>query len=216
MNSFSEIQEYLFTGEMTFASGAVMFVVAYWIISILTGLGLDALDFDLDFDADTDVGGFDGFLGIGLVPLRWLNLGSIPFMVWMTFLSVSFLGASIAVSQWKPLIRVLLNLVAGLAITKIITQPMRTWFKEDLFDPSEMVGSSGTTRITTDPTRGKVFIERQAGDLFSEARTAGESIPNGTRVTVVGYDSDQKMYIVAESPTMGEDVATTNKGSDDV
>jgi hypothetical protein len=62
-----------------------------------------------------------------------------------------------------------------------------------------------------------VFIERQAGDLFSEARTAGESIPNGTRVTVVGYDSDQKMYIVAESPAMDEDVAaTTNKGSDDV
>jgi hypothetical protein len=52
--------------------------------------------------------------------------------------------------------------------------------------------------------------------LFSEARTAGESIPNGTRVTVVGYDSDQKMYIVAESPSMAEDVATTNKGSDDV
>ena len=49
MNSFSEIQEYLFTGEMTFASGGVMFVVAYWVISILTGLGLDALDFDLDF-----------------------------------------------------------------------------------------------------------------------------------------------------------------------
>jgi hypothetical protein len=228
MNSFSEIQEYLFTGEMTFASGAVMFVVAYWVISILTGLGLDALDFDLDFDTDTDVGGFDGFLGIGLVPLRWLNLGSIPFMVWMTFLSVSFLTASIAVHEWKEYsgepatngaiaIRVLLNLVAGLAITKIITQPMRKWFKEDFFEPSEMVGSSGTTRITTGPTRGKVFIERQAGDLFSEARTAGESIPNGTRVTVVGYDSDQKMYIVAESPAMDEDVAaTTNKGSDDV
>jgi len=227
MNSFSQIQEYLFTGEMTFASGAVMFVVAYWVISILTGLGLDALDFDLDFDTDTDVGGFDGFLGIGLVPLRWLNLGSIPFMVWITFLSVCFLTASVAVDQWKELsveatngdiaIRVLLNFVAGLAITKIITQPMRKWFNEDFFEPSEMVGSSGTTRITTGPTRGKVFIERQAGDLFSEARTAGESIPNGTRVTVVGYDSDQKMYIVAESPSMGEDVAaTTNKGSDDV
>ena len=219
MISFNEIPEYLFTGEMTFASGAVMFVVAYWLISILTGLGLDALDFDLDFDADTDVGGFDGFLGIGLVPLRWLNLGSVPFMVWMTFLSVSFLAASIAVDQWKPLsvdvtsgditIRVLLNLVAGLAITKIITQPMRNWFNEDFFEPSEMIGSSGTTRITTDPTRGKVFIPRQEGDLISEARTAGESVPNGTRVTVVGYDSDQKIYIVAESLSEGEDVATT-------
>lgn len=227
MNSFSQIQEYLFTDEMTFASGAVMFVVAYWVISVLTGLGLDAFDFDLDFDTDTDVGGFDGFLGIGLVPLRWLNLGSIPFMVWMTFLSVSFLTASIAVDRWKPLIaeatngdisiRVLLNLVAGLALTKMITQPMRKWFQEDFFEPSEMVGSSGTTRITTGPTRGKVFIERQAGDLFSEARTAGESIPNGTRVTVVGYDSDQKMYIVAESPSMDVGVATTtNKGSEDV
>ena len=227
MISFNEIPEYLFTGEMTFASGAVMFVVAYWLISILTGLGLDALDFDLDFDADTDVGGFDGFLGIGLVPLRWLNLGSVPFMVWMTFLSVSFLAASIAVDQWKPLsvdvtsgditIRVLLNLVAGLAITKIITQPMRNWFNEDFFEPSEMVGSRGTTRITTGPTRGKVFIERQAGDLISEARTTGESIPNGTRVTVVGYDSDQKVYIVAESPSKGEDVAaTTDMESDDV
>jgi|TARA_B110000881_G_C18415409_1_gene433188 hypothetical protein len=227
MNSFNEIAEYLFTGEMTFASGAVMFVVAYWVISILTGLGLDALDFDLDFDTDTDVGGFDGFLGIGLVPLRWLNLGSVPFMVWMTFLSVSFFAASIAVDQWKPLIaeassgditiRVLLNLVAGLAITKIITQPMRNWFNEDFFEPSEMVGSSGTTRITTGPTRGKVFIERQAGDLISEARTTGESIPNGTRVAVVGYDSDQKVYIVAESPSKGEDVAaTTDMEADNV
>ncbi len=206
MSNLTEIQEYLFTGEMTFASGAVIFVVMYWVISLLTGLGLDALDFDLDFDADTDVGGFDGFLGIGLVPLRWLNLGTIPFMVWLTFLAVAFLGASIAVAQWKPLdsvsnadiaTRVLLNLVAGLAITKIITQPMRNWFKEDFFASEDVVGLNGTTRITTDTTRGKVFIERSAGDLFSEARTAGESIPNGTRVTVVGYDSDQKVYIVA-------------------
>jgi len=226
MTDFSSIREYLFTGEMTFASGAVIFVVMYWIISLLTGLGLDALDFDLDFDADTDVGGFDGFLGIGLVPLRWLNLGTVPLMVWLTFLAVAFFGASIAVAQWKPLenastadiaTRVLLNLVAGLAITKIITQPMRNWFKEDFFESADVVGLNGTTRITTDPTRGKVFIERSAGDLFSEARTAGESIPNGTRVTVVGYDSDQKVYIVAALPSEnGASEEQQEKGITDV
>ena len=95
---------------------------------------------------------------------------------------------------------------------------MRSWFKEDFFEAKDVVGLSGTTRITTGATRGKVFIERSAGDLFSEARTAGEEIPNGTRVTVVGYDSDQKVYIVAESQSLSEEEAAdlTDKGKDDV
>lgn len=218
--------DYLFSAPLVVSTGLVLFVVAYWLISVLTGLGLDVIDFDLDFDTDADVGGIDGFMGIGLMPLKWLNIGTIPLMVWFSIFSICFFFASIGVDKYKPLteevatgvVTFRLFWVAGIGAiaTKFVTQPMRNWFKENTLDRASFVGRQATTRITTHSTRGKIFIARKEGDLISEARTAGEEIPNGTRVTVVSYDNAQKVYIVAESRSTGEETTDNNEETENV
>ena len=47
MNSEATIIEYLFSPPLVVSTGLVIFVILYWVISLLTGLGLDAIDFDL-------------------------------------------------------------------------------------------------------------------------------------------------------------------------
>ena len=113
-------------------------------------------------------------------------------------------------------IRVVWVMGVGALATKFLTQPMRNWFKEHILDPHSYVGKQATTRITTHTTRGKIFIERKEGDLISEARTAGEEIPSGTRVIVVSYDEAQKVYLVAESHSASEEVTNNNKETEDV
>ena len=87
-DQLTQTVDYLFSAPLIVSTGLVLFVVAYWIISVLTGLGLDVIDFDLDFDTDADVGGIDGFMGIGLMPLKWLNIGTIPLMLWFSIFSI--------------------------------------------------------------------------------------------------------------------------------
>ena len=226
MISETTIIESLFSPPLVVSTGLVIFVILYWVISVLTGLGLDAIDFDLDFDTDADVGGVDGFMGIGLLPLKWLNIGTIPLMLWFSIFAVCFFFASLGVQQYRGLspeaetgviaFRVVWVMGLGALATKFVTQPMRNWFKEHTLNHQDFVGKQATTRITTHTTRGKIFIERKEGDLISEARTAGEEIPNGTRVTVVSYDEAQKVYIVAESRSTGEETTVNNEETENV
>ena len=227
MNSqFTELVDHLFSAPLIVSTGLVLFVIAYWVISVLTGLGLDAIDFDLDFDTDADVGGVDGFMGIGLLPLKWLNIGTIPLMLWFSIFSVAFFFSSLGVEHYQPLseeastgviaFRVVWVMGVGALVTKFMTQPMKDWFKEHILDRHQFVGKQATTRITTHATRGKIFIERKEGDLIPEARTAGEEIPNGTRVTVVSYDEAQKVYMVAESRSTGEETTNNNEETENV
>ena len=225
-SQFTDFVDHIFSAPLIVSTGLMLFVIAYWVISVLTGLGLDAIDFDLDFDTDADVGGVDGFMGIGLLPLRWLNIGTIPLMLWFSIFAVAFFFSSLGVENYQPLseeastgviaFRVVWVMGVGALATKFITQPMREWFKEHVFDHYQFVGKQATTRITTHTTRGKIFIERKEGDLISEARTAGEEIPNGTRVTVVSYDEAQKVYMVAESRSTGEETTNNNEETENV
>ena len=225
-SELTELMNHLFSAPLMVSTGLMLIVIAYWLISILTGLGLDAIDFDLDFDTNADVGGVDGFMGIGLLPLKWLNIGAIPLMLWASIFAVAFFFASLGVERYQPLtaeaatgviaIRVIWVMGVGALGTKFITQPMRGWFKEHILNPHEFIGKQATTRITTHTTRGKIFIERKEGDLISEARTAGKEIPNGTRVTVVSYDETQKVYMVAESRSTGEETMNNNEETENV
>ena len=225
-SEITNLADHFFSPPMIVSTGLVLFVIAYWVISLLTGLGLETIDFDLDFDTDADVGGIDGFMGIGLMPLKWLNIGTIPLMLWFSIFATCFFFASLGVDEYQPLseeattgvvaFRVFWVMGVGALATKFVTQPMRNWFKENTVDSKSFIGAQATTRITTHSTRGKIFIERKEGDLISEARTAGEEIPNGTRVTVVSYNEAQKVYMVAESRSTGEETTNNNEETENV
>jgi hypothetical protein len=53
---------------------------------ILGALDLDVLDLDLDVDTGQDLGWFPS---VGLVALRFLNVGPIPLMIWLSIFALS-------------------------------------------------------------------------------------------------------------------------------
>ena len=75
---------------------ATLLVVAtcgYWLLVMFGALDLDFLDIDVDLDVDADIDadldmdvdvdvGDSSILQLGFVPLKWLNIGSVPTMLW--------------------------------------------------------------------------------------------------------------------------------------
>ncbi len=66
-------------------------------LDVMDASGLDVADFDLDIDADIDLGDFEladleadapGAAPAG--PLAWLGIGKVPFMIWLVVLLAGF------------------------------------------------------------------------------------------------------------------------------
>ena len=122
------------------ATVLLLLVCGYWCLVILGALDMDVLDFDLDIDLDADVDA--SILQVGFIPLKWLNIGSVPTMLWLSVFSLTGWMASRLMNS--PTSHVNLDLATdGLAIlrdmgiavflTKCLTQPLR-----GRFDPKEV------------------------------------------------------------------------------
>ena len=61
----------------------VAVLLLYWALVALGTVELDFLDWNFELSVDAD----GGLLDVGLVPLRFLNLGTIPVMIWFTIFS---------------------------------------------------------------------------------------------------------------------------------
>ncbi|RMG67737.1 MAG: hypothetical protein D6722_12680, partial [Bacteroidetes bacterium] len=86
-------------------------MVVYWLTVIIGAIDLDFLDFDVDVDTDVDVdaevdtevevdGEADGAGGVSgagwfLTTASFFNLGSVPFMIFMSFLCLSLWVGSV-------------------------------------------------------------------------------------------------------------------------
>ena len=82
-----EFIEFCFSGANLPASVLLCAAMVYWSFMILVGLDLDILDFDLDFDAQPD---FESAASLGLVVLRFLNIGRVPIMIWGSVFTITF------------------------------------------------------------------------------------------------------------------------------
>ena len=80
------------TGPVLPASVLLALVSTYWLMVIAGAVGTDVLDWDFDLEADADL---DGILGVGAVSIRFLNLGTVPIMVWMSAFALSFWSVAI-------------------------------------------------------------------------------------------------------------------------
>ncbi len=66
-------------------------------LDVMDASGLDVADFDLDIDADIDLGDFeladieaDAPVGATAGPLAWLGIGKVPVMIWLVVLLAGF------------------------------------------------------------------------------------------------------------------------------
>ena len=96
-SSFVEFLETSFSGTSMPASLFLSLVLVYWLFVILGALDLELFDFDLDVDADVDLG---SVLNVGLVPVRFLNLGRVPLMLWVSLFSLSWWGLSLVINHF--------------------------------------------------------------------------------------------------------------------
>ena len=216
MDAFKQFAETALSGELIPATSVILFIVAYWLFSLVSGIGFD---FDFDLDADLDAG--DMFMGVGLVPLKWLNLGSIPEVLWLTIfgifwfivsyvMRISFEHYSDASTNWDVTLYSLRNAAIALLPTKFLTNPMRDWFRIDEFDPSSFIGLTGMTRVPVTPTKeGRLSIRQPKDDtdvILRVVTTEGE-IDALQMVQVVDYDKQRGVHIVVES-SENQDAAT--------
>jgi len=196
-------------------------VLAYWLFVLSGVLGLDILDFDLDVDAD--VGDVDGdidldmgdspgslasMLGIGVVVLRFLNIGRVPVMVWASVFALSLWAFTMFLDKPEnhaaiahDLIILLRNAALAMACTKIVTQPLR-----GKFDPVEaptvrdLVGRECTVAtLTINEQSGQVRCTTEAASLLLNARTKGEPLAKGDQAVIVEIDLSQGIYFVEKA-----------------
>lgn len=166
MNTFFNL---VFSSVNFIPTTLFMLVAFYWLIVITGVFGADFLDFDvevepeidLEIDADIDGNSASDLLVLNRV-LSFFNLGKIPFMVFLTFLSFPMWVLSLVVNNFLGNTSFILSLlflfpifVVSLFIAKFLTMPLIKVFsaleKEDEAD--DIIGGIGTVRIGATATQ---------------------------------------------------------------
>ena len=201
--------------------------VAYWIIVIFSGLGFDALDIDLDpsqatdldLDVDTSHGAASGASGgggggatLGLSMLRFLNLGEVPLMLWLSVLLLIVWAGNVALhpylGDWAIGLQLLLLLpllVLGLLVTKLLTAPLAVLFRkmreeERRVNNFTVIGQRCrvTTRRVTH-TFGRAEITAEGGGapiVLNVCTDNGDTLARGDEAVVVKHDPQRDLYLI--------------------
>lgn len=186
----------------------LLLVCAYWMLVMIGALDLEFLDlgfldFDLDADIDTDV----SVLQFGFVPLKWLNLGSVPTMLWVSVFAIAAWMTSRLFNSptphpsfdWLADGQAILR-DTGIAVffTKCVTQPLRGRF--DPVEPNRALDLIGTTCIVTTSEVTASFGEAEyttdGAPLKLTVRAVEQPLAKGDAALIVDFDSEQNLYLV--------------------
>ena len=200
-----------FLGPNLIATCVLLMALMYWILVMMGLLGIDALDFDMDFSVDTDV---DVALSSGAVFLRFLNLGDVPLMLWVSTFAVGFWASSMSLNdpdKFAAMSYMLgmsaVNVVVGVIVAKALTQPLRGKFTPvEPNKAAELVGNDCvvTTSEVTD-SFGQARYETEAAPLLINVRCENETLHKDDLATIVRYDLATKLYLVKKaSSNLGE------------
>lgn len=199
-------------------------ILVYWLTVFLGALDLEFLDFDLDteidgdidIDADVDVdadldGDMDGDAAGGgwfTTTLSFFNLGQVPFMIFLSLLSLSlWVGAMLAYDgfgigrEWFFLIWLIPNLLIALFITKLISTPFKGLHRrlnEGGTKKRELVGKIGEVTLTVRPeSLGRIELLVKEDTFTLDVLSANEDVISvGQKVLIVEYDPQADTYRV--------------------
>lgn len=184
----------------------------YWGLMLFGAVDLDFLDVDvdLDVDADTDLDvdvSNASILQFGFVPLKWLNIGSVPTMLWgsifalMAFMVSRLWNTPLPHKQfdWStdPLAIVRDFGIAAL-LTKILTQPLRGRF--DPTEPNKAEDLIGQTCIVTTSEVtdrfGEAELATEGAPLRLSVRNEDGDVQKGDEVLITFYRKEENVYLV--------------------
>ena len=189
------------------ATVLLILVSLYWLSVILGALDIELFDFDLDFGADA---GFS-LTSIGLIPLRFLNIGSVPLMLWLSIFALGFWSPSMLVdySRWfgatwsdtegsRIAQTVALNTAIGLLVAKLLTQPLRGKFDQVGQESGEALVGRACVITTSEVTEkfGQAKFETDGAPLLLNVRAAEQTLTKNDWAEIVGFESEQNIYLV--------------------
>ena len=205
----------VFSGVNFIPTTLFMLVVFYWLIVITGVFGADFLDFDvevepeidLEIDADLDGNTASDLLVLNKV-LSFFNIGKVPFMVFLTFLSFPMWMLSLVVNNLLGNNSFILSLlflfpifIISLFIAKILTMPFIKIFaaleKEDETD--DIIGGIGTVRIGANSTQkgqADVMVGKSFFTIYIKTHETGELAKKGDKVLVLDHIKKEGYYLV--------------------
>lgn len=201
--------ETCFTGPVLPASILLVLVAMYWAMFVVGAAGLELFDLDLDFDADLDVdSAFDTVMSAGAITLRFLNIGKLPFNLWLSVFALAYWVISIAWDkpEYHEAIGMTIaiagrNALVSLVPAKILTQPLRGKFDPVEPDSAEdLVGKVGeVTTSEVSQSSGQARFASDGAPLLLNVRTIQGILPKNEQVTIVDYESDKNIYLVEKA-----------------
>lgn len=201
----------------TILLGVVLF---YWLTVMIGALDISFLDVDLDTDVDVDldvdadmeadVDGADGTFSTLDTLLTFMNLRDIPFMIMFSVFSlILWMGALIGNhllgdNSWMFYILAFFpNVIGSLLITKVVTMPLRPFFRafKDTGDARvEILGQICTMVTDADTTRlGQAEVTLSGAPLRLNVKTwKNRALKKGDRAIVIEKSENGDYYIVEE------------------
>ncbi|QDU52373.1 hypothetical protein [Gimesia panareensis] len=176
--------------------------MVYWLCVILSLMDLDFLDFDLDFEIGTEGA---SILDFGFIGLRFLNIGEVPVMLWVSIFSLSMWMLSInfdtevAINSFLDYLPLALrNTGISLVVTKLVTQPLRGYFK---FVPPNQIEtllgkSCYVTSSTVNEKFGQAEMKAEGAPLKLHIRSKDETIQKGDLVRLTDYHKETQAFYV--------------------
>ncbi|MFY9253718.1 MAG: hypothetical protein WAO83_09700 [Fuerstiella sp.] len=192
------------------ATMLLLCVCGYWLMMMLGAVDLDFLDIDLDLDMDMELDADPSILQFGFIPLKFLNIGSVPTMLWVSVFSltgwmVSRLWNSPLPHEsflWKAdTIAIIRDFGIAALMTKAITQPLRGRFDPVQPNmPAQLVGRVCVVTTTeVSDTFGEADLQTDAAPLKLKIRNNEGNITKGDHVVIVDFRSEDNIYFVRRS-----------------
>jgi len=201
----------MFSPQNVIGTLLISFCVLYWLIVIVGVIDLDLFDFELevDVDSDIDVSSTEGSVAWLNKILGFFNLGKIPFMVWLTFLSFPLwfllMIVNNAFGNTSFLISVLFFIpliIVSAFIAKPLTYPFVKVFaaldKEN--KPKDLLGKIGKVVLAGNEKRkGQIEVNYDGSPIRIYVWPSSKEIKlikNETVLIIQKSETEEQVYIV--------------------
>ena len=179
----------------------LVLICVYWLLVMVGAADMELFDFDLELDVDAD----SSILDVGFVPLRFLNLGNVPTMLWLSIFAIAAWAVSITMDGSTKLespgdVLQALALSGGIAVlaTKVLTQPLRGRFGH--VEPNRAKEIIGHTCVITtseaSPTFGEAQYATEGAPLQLTVRTVEETLAKGEVAEIFDFAPEENIYYV--------------------
>ncbi len=198
--NFTRFFEQCFAEPALQPAGLLLAIMTvYWSLVMLGAADIELFDWNFEIGVDGDAGIFDA----GLVPFRFLNLGSVPVMLWATVFAFAAWILSLLIHYRGPAQAdgVVVAEAFGLAtvVAKVVTNPLRPIFaitEPNL--PETMIGRNCViSTLTANSQRGEAHFTTDGAPLILTVRTDGSELAKGDVATIIEYNQANHTYLVS-------------------